>query len=277
MEREPSIHITKSVFMNLLKEANIKASQAKVNQLFKLARGLSLDSRTMIAQTNNQLKQVRRTEGNIKSANLAAEIAYGLRIKLKHIGVTKTKQTDRTWPQIRELTTTLNTFCENNSLKQREGYLAFITIGFDLMNQKKGVNFNYWASWMLKHADWINNTYLSKDAIKHDEYPMETQQVMSLYSTRVSEMTGMYVDYSKNNNDYVHFIGARKLADKWGVDYETFIDAQFEALAFCNGIPALKDIDTDKAEERLTKYVAKTGIQVRRSALSEATWDSFKQ
>lgn len=277
MEREPSIHITRSVFINLLKEANIKASQVKINQLFKLARGLSLDSRTMIAQNKKEVKQIRRADGNIKSANLAAEIAYGLRIKLKHIGVTKIKQTDRTWPQIRELVGTLDAFCENNELKQREGYLAFITIGFDLMNQKKGVNFNYWASWMLKHADWINNTYLSKNAIKNDEYPRETQEVMSLYSTRVSEMTGMYVDYTKNNNDYVHFIGARKLADKWGVDYETFIEAQFEALAFCNGIPLLRDIDNDKAEERLTKYVAKTGMQVKRSALSEDTWNSFKQ
>ena len=90
-------------------------------------------------------------------------------------------------------------------------------------------------------------------------------------------MTGMFIDYSKNTTDYVHFVGARKMADKWGIDYETYIDAQFASLTFFNGIPRIPDLDNEKAEQRLAQYVAKQGITLHRSTLSENTWDKFKQ
>ena len=277
MEREPSIHVTRSTLIRIVKGLGIHLSKPNIDRIMREARGVSADNRTMVATKVKETRQVRRTNGTIQAANIAAELAYGIRVKKKHIGVTKIKQTDPAWAQVRELVPSLNIFCETYNLPQRKGYLEFLMVGFNLMELKKANNFNYWASWMLKHADWINQTYQNNNEIKTDEYPRETQQLMSLFSTKVSEMTGMYSDYSKNNNDYVHFIRARKLADRLGVDYETFIDAQFEALAFCNGIPRLVDLDNEKAEERLTKYIAKTGIQVSSHKLSESTWDDFKK
>ena len=113
--------------------------------------------------------------------------------------------------------------------------------------------------------------------VKEDPYPQNTRELLSLYQTRVMEMSGMYVDYTQNTKEYTHFIGARQLADKWGIDYETFVDAQFASLEFCKGIPRIYDLDNEKAEQRLAQYIAKNGIQVHRSAIQESTWDDFKK
>ena len=94
MEREPSIHITKSVFIRLTKELGIKLSKPNIDRLMRAARGISCDNRTMVANTKREEKTIRRSEGSIGDANLAAHIIYSCRIKMKHVGVTKIKQPD---------------------------------------------------------------------------------------------------------------------------------------------------------------------------------------
>ena len=276
MLREPSIHITRSVFVNLVRELGIKLSKPNIDRIMKAAREVSADNRTMIAKAN-QSKQIRKTEGTIKEANLAAQIIYSIRVKLRHVGVTKIKQTDMVWGQVRELVPVLNQFCEKYELGKREGYIAFIELGIELLSKSKRANFQYCASWMMKHADYITSTYEANNRVREDPYPQNTRELVTIYQNRVMEMSGMYIDYTQNLKEYAHFIGARQLADKWSIDYDTFIDAQFAALEFCKGIPKTTDLDNEKAEQRLAQYIAKNGIQVHRSAIKESTWDDFKK
>lgn len=276
MDREPSIHITKSIFIRLTKELGIKLSKPNIDRLMRAARELSCDNRTMVANTKREEKTIRRSEGSIGDANLAAHIIYSCRIKMKHVGVTKIKQTDQTWGQIRQLTTVLNQFCDNHDLEKRAGYIAFIELGLKMMTKAKRPNFNFAASWMVQKASYIDSRYTAEESIRNDPYPQNTREIMSIYQSKVSEMTGMYVDYTQNPSEYVYFIQARELADKYNMDYYAFISAQFAALSFCNGIPNLRDLGNDKAEQRLAQFIAKNGIQVKRAALSEDTWKQFK-
>ena len=195
---------------------------------------------------------------------------------MKHVGVTKIKQTDQTWGQIRQLTTVLNQFCDNHDLEKRAGYIAFIELGLKMMTKAKRPNFNFAASWMVQKASYIDSRYTTEESIRNDPYPQNTREIMSIYQSKVSEMTGMYVDYTQNPSEYVYFVQARELADKYNMDYYAFISAQFAALSFCNGIPNLRDLGNDKAEQRLAQFIAKNGIQVKRAALSEDTWKQFK-
>lgn len=277
MDREPSIHVTRSVLLRLAREAGIKMSAPKLDKLMRAAREVSLDSRTMIANTKKQEKVLKRSEGSIGDANLAAHIIYSMRVKMKHVGVTKIKQTDATWGQVRQLVPTLNQFCENHDLEKRAGYIAFIELGLKMMNQSKKPNFNYTASWLLNKATFIDERYSSEEAIRNDPYPQNTRELMSIYQAKVSEMTGMYIDYTQNPSEYIHFLRAREMADKWNVDYYAFVMAQFASLTFCNGIPRLPDLGNEKAEQRLAQYISKNGLQVKRAALSEDAWNQFKK
>ena len=60
-------------------------------------------------------------------------------------------------------------------------------------------------------------------------------------------------------------------------DYETYIEAQFEALSFCNGIPKIEDLYGDKANQRLLTYVPKYNIPLKTHKVEEDVWNKFKQ
>jgi len=56
------------------------------------------------------------------------------------------------------------------------------------------------------------------------------------------------------------------------------MDSQFEALSFCNGIPKLEDLGNEKAQQRLTQFISKHGLIIRKKInLTQNDWDSFKK
>lgn len=294
--REPSIHITRETLLKLiikyigkdlgendpgLFEYGGLRLDKRVDKIMKEARNYSLDSRSILLNTRKTREKVNKvTKSQIGDANLLADIIYSVRIKLKHVGVTKIKQTDIQWSQIKELVPVINDFCSKFNLKPREGYITFVETGFLLMGKNKRVNYSYCAKWMRDKANIIIDQYESDIIINNDKYKEETQQLHDTYCRKVLDMTGIYNNYLKNNADYVHFYYARELADKLGVDYDTFIEAQFDALSFCNGIPRLEDLGNEKAQQRLTQYLSKNGYTIEEVEEEEpdtSIWESFKR
>lgn len=280
--RKPGIHITIDKFSELAKELHIRISDTKLREFFALARKDSLDHRNVINSSNRKVREKveRRTNSSVGDANLLSELIYSVRIKLKHRGVSKIKQSDPQWASIKELVPLINDFCTNNKLSHRRGYIEFIQIGFILMESKsKKPNYNYCAVWFLKQAQDIFDYYDARKLIRNDRYPQETQEVLNIYNAQVVNMTGIYNDdYAKNPLEYVHFLKARELADSFNINYQTFIDAQFEALSFCNGIPQIYDLHGPKAKERLLKFLSKNNLSITNTrSFSESVWKQFKQ
>lgn len=278
--REPSIHISISTFLNITKKLGIRVSKEKTEELFRVARDNSLDSRSLyIKGAKAEAIATKRTMGKIGDANMLANIIYFVRVKMKHIGVTKIKQTDPQWAQVKSLVPIVNQFCEKYELKYRDGYIQFVETGLKLMSKTKRANFNYCANWMSQKVDWIQNQYESIYLIEHDSDSEATLYLYNLYITTILEMTGISNNYKDNPTQYVNFIKARELADKVGVNYEVFIEAQFEALAFCNGIPPIEKLHGDKAEQNIAKYLASKGIRLveaKSSKEEQELWASFK-
>lgn len=277
--REPSIHITRSLFKKLWNKAGKRISDEFLDEFFTMAREYSLDHRSVILKDKKTEKTVvKRVSSSIGDANLLADIIYSTRIKLKHRGVVKIKQTDMQWAQVKELVPTVNQFCEEFHLHKRVGYISYVETGLKLMSKSKKVNYSYTASWMLTKAEWIISTYQSQMDIANDKYPQETRQVHDIYCSRVLDMTGILNNYFADPTLYVNFLNAREMADKIGVDYDTFIEAQFDALSFCNGIPKIEDLSNDKARERLTQYMSKNGYMLAdaESTPDKSVWESFK-
>lgn len=278
--REPSIHISKSIFIKILEKEGVKISKSKIDSIFTTARNYSLDHRSILKNNKkNQKILFRRTQSTVGNANMLADIIYSVRIKLKHVGVTKIKQTDNQWAQIRELVPIIDEFCSYYKfLNKRQGYIQFVEIGLNLMGNSNRPNYSYCANWMLQKASWISTYYGAIKEISEDNYKEETNEIYNCYINKILEMTGISNNYKKNPTDYVNFIHARKLADKIGVDYKIFMDSQFEALSFCNGIPKLEDLGNEKAQQRLTQFISKHGLIIRKKInLTQNDWDSFKK
>lgn len=277
--REPSIHITFTKFKEIWNQVDgRKLTNSTLKEIFKMARGYSLDHRSVFTNNKKQAQKVtNRTSSSIKDTNLLADIIYSSRIKLKHVGVTKIKQIDSQWMQLKQLVPVIEEFCSRYNLKKRQGYIIFVDIAFELMSTSKRVNYAFAASWMLKQVDWIINRYEAESELKNDNYPQETKYIHDLYCGTVAEMTGLSNNYIRDPLQYVNFKRARENADEKGVDYETYIEAQFEALSFCNGIPKIEDLYGDKANQRLLTYVSKYNIPLKTHKVEEDVWSKFKQ
>lgn len=277
MKREPSIHITKSQFRELWNSMGDQVSEAFLDKFFLKARQYALDHRSLISGNKVIQKQaVRRTSSSIGDANLLADIIYSTRIKLKHIGVTKIKQTDMQWAAIKELVPVVNEFCSRYGFEPREGYIEFVSTGLKLMSQAKRVNYNFCANWLHQRVNWIMDVYEAEKEVNSDDSKECTKELYGYYTKEILDRIGISNQYDTNPQEYVWFVRARKLSDEIGIDYETFVNAQFYALEFCNGIPKIEDLAGDKARQRVINYMAKFNI-VARQATSNVNWDDFKK
>ena len=74
---------------------------------------------------------------------------------------------------------------------------------------------------------------------------------------RVADVTGIYESFVNQPDKYIHFVRLDKFLSEKGWDPTQFIDAQFESLAWCNGLPEPSQMYNDKAIERYNKYLFK--------------------
>lgn len=283
--KDPSIHITYSQFLTLIKELGLKVSGPKAKLLFQKARQVSLDHRSVVVSNRKKLteKLEHRVKATIGDTNLLAQTIYALRIKRKHIGVSKIKQSDSAWTVLKDLTNMVNEFCTQYELPTKAGFVKFVETGFNLMETSNFKNYSNCHNFLKKNYDKIINRYEADQALANDIDPRGTKEIYEAFNRRVIEMSGIYDNYTSNPFHYVNFLKARELADDLGVDYEIFMDAQFYALAFCHGIPNLEDLHGEKARQRLSQYLSKTGgiqrnkIQKQLNKPNQSVWADFKK
>lgn len=274
--REPGIHISKTQFINLLSKFGVELKQSQVDKFFVEARGLSLSSRSLISKRASLVnKAEKRVSGNIRGANTLADIIYSTRISLKHNNVTRIKQKDPEWTQIKELMVKLEDFIQQYKFKnKREAYIEYVKTGFSLM---KGRGYNS-VLWLNSNYEYICNVYKSRRDLQDDSDPDGTREVYDIYSNLVLERVGIKEDYIKYPDKYICFLRAREMADSLGITYEAFIEAQFEFLEFCNGIPRIEDLYGDKAKQRLIKYLSKRNMNLHMVATTNnINWADFKK
>lgn len=277
MKREPGIHVTRSVFKELYQEVFGKAiKDTDLERFFLLARGYASDHRSVMVKTKRSEKVVsQRVGSSLAEANLLADIIYATRVKMKHIGATKIKQSDNTWKFVKDLVPVVKDFCDRHELPTREGFIRFVEIGLSMLSKNKRANYNYCAKWMLDKANWIEEEYSLSSQIKEDSSPEITRMIHDYYQSHILSMTGIREDY-RDPAQYSHFIGVREICDEMGLDPEVWIDAQFAALSFCNGIPKVEDLDSDKARQRVINYVSKNDIKPKTKQIATSVWESFK-
>ncbi len=248
--REPSIHITKSNFAEICKELDISVP---INQFFQLAKRRAVNTRSITVSNNKLQKQVTKVIlADIGDASLFANILYAERIKLKHRGVKKINESSgRDWDTCKNLANICNDFCREFNLETREGYIKYIEIGISRM---EGNNRNLLQR-LVSMSENIFAQYGDEMELQEDRNPWLTDQGFEYYVQKIAKVTGIY----DNKKDPSRLVIFKRLGEKLQdiKKVQQWIDAQFYALAFVNGIPAIKDLLSDKALERYNKYLYK--------------------
>lgn len=280
--RDPSIHISLSQMRALAEKLNIKLSKPKLLSLFKEARELSLNHRAINSkQTKKESEKANKvTLTPLQMAHTVADILYSIEIK-NFIGAKKIKMGSPLWNPLRELTLIIKDFSEACNMEFREACIKFINMGFELYKQNKSKT-KIRVYFLQSRAQQILDTYQSIQTLQEDPTPQDTQDMYDLYTVMVLNRAGIKTDYKSNPAAYINFKLAKDLARSLNVDNETYMKAQFAALDYCNGIPRIEDLSSDKAKERLINYVSKNNYQMYQATnkpvdtLSSINWNEFK-
>lgn len=255
MERDPSIHITRSQFGDILDYLDIHDFPTAA--FFTIARKKSIDSRAVVINTKKDTKLVSNTLlANAGDTDLVADIIYYTRIKLKHRGVRKYTQGDvKNWALCKKVAEACNIFCEDFNLETREGYIKYIEIGISRLNgnyrnllNRLPAMLETISSAYAAQSDWLNLTRTDRECCI---------EIQKHYVKRIADTTGIYETLDKYPEKMVHFLNLYRLCQQYKWSPKQFIDAQFDSLAWCNGLPDIAQLYGDKAIERYNKYLFK--------------------
>ena len=274
--RDPSIHITISQFRELL-ETFGEVNDRNICRFFRAASTIACSNRAVIPTNQKVRKKAKAvTQGTLEDATTLAGVIYAVRQQAKHIGVQMIKPLDTQWVSVKQLVSILNSWAEQTKRDKRQAYVEFVTEGLALLSKNKRNNFNFMASNLVSRASQVFNLLQEKAELKSDNNVNGTKELHDLYVSQVAEITGIYQRYDKDPSIMAHFKAARESADELGAPYETYIQAQFYALAFCNGIPAPRDLYGDKGTSRLIKYLSETGETLKPKTTKSVNWEAFK-
>jgi hypothetical protein len=251
-KRSPSIHITKSQFEEILN--TLEVDNFPVEAFFVIARKEAINHRAVLVSNNKNTKKVSNILLASKGdAALVADILYATRIKLKHRGVRKINESNsREWANCKKLAEVCNTFCEDFKFDTREGFIKYIETGLKRMTDYRNV-----MQRLLSMQENITNQVEAELELKGDKDPGFTKDIHDEFIKRVASVTGIYESYEHQPEKYVHFLRIHNLMDEKDWNVFQFLDAQFEALAWCNGLPEPSQMYNDKAIERYNKYLYK--------------------
>lgn len=256
MSRDPSIHVSYSQFLRLLDELGIE--DFPTDTFFSKAQKVALNSRTLLVSNKKDTKKAKQILLASKGdAAMVADIIYATRIKLKHRGIRKvTESNKKDWSLCKDLASICNQFCQDFDIKNtRSGFIAYINIGFKRM----GRDHRNILTRLIAMAENIYAYYDSEQSIKEDDNPKQTNFIYEYYNKKVADATGIWerVPLNTDPDKYNHFLCIRNLCDENGWDYKNFVEAQFDGMAWCNGLPEPHNMYGPKAIERYKKYVYK--------------------
>lgn len=260
MKRDPSIHITKSVLLELVKSISItEGAKAFTDEIFRKARAHSIHTRTVVISNDKMEKKAKKlTQSSRYDADLLAKLIYAIRKSLKHRGVSVIKPGGKEWGVVKEITAHALEFCNEFEFTRKEGFTRYIKIGLSKMKIFYLAKFiGLYSGICETHGDIIE--------IEKDDDKDETRNIYKFYCQRIIENTGVMDELDELPSKYVWFVRARKQAERLNVSCKIYMNAQFEALDFSKGIPYPTQLTGPKATERVARYCRKNDIKIQRS------------
>ena len=254
VSRNPSLHITREDFRYVLKELGLEKG-FPINKFFEMADRFTIHSRAMIVSNRKSGKVARGlTRATRGDTYLAADIYYAVRKSLNHRGIRKpTQDSGRSWTLCRNLADICNEYCKEYNLAPREGFIEYMKIGFEIMGKNTKRALNVLPSMFQDIVDYKE----AKHNLKSDKDQVLTEKIHDYYVSVIAERTGLSEDYTKDPAEYAHFIELKNYCIENNINYKDYIDALFEGLAWCNGLPEPARFLSSKSKQYYLKYMFK--------------------
>lgn len=243
--------------------------------MLKLSKKYSLTHRKVLATNNKLAKKAEKITGtDAESTMLMGQVIYNYRKSLKHRGITMIKAGTPQYTILKDITKNALEFYndfEDHFTSVKDAATKYIEIANSL-----STNFNITRIPSLHER--ITTTYQAQLDVKQDPNLELTERAYKAYVRRVIEMTGSLLDDPKSNpSSMVAFTKVAARCKELKVKPETYIEAQFFGLEFCNGIPNPTQLMGDKSLGYLQRYKLSGKVEEETKVTDSKTINRFKQ
>ena len=264
IKRDPSLHVTKSTLISLLKsyskqnELELPVSHLTEYLLINGVRNTPTNRLIVHAKTVKQGKAIKKEQENLKDYDAFNRVLADQRVLLKHKGASVLANKDST--EYKKMCSVadiayeyLDVFYAGSSLDERnKALIDFIQYGISLMGPSYNLQkFHYHKESIFNRARYIQE-------IKEDEDSDTTFDTFKYYYEKYTELTGFKVNLTnfvaKKPEIYIHFLRAAQDIIAQNASVEDWVDAQFEGLSFTNTIPKESQMYGDNALRRYHNY-----------------------
>lgn len=257
----PSIHITKSNFKKLLSDCGIKLSDSKIDMFFQKSINYNIKNRYLILSNKQAIieKLLKTHKRDSNGAELFNGILTSVRRDKGHKFVRHITKDDRQYAMLKEINLIAIEFCETFDLDHRPGFTDFVKYGLDIIGRNYAINkFKYYKDKIFKYKEV--ELLIGTDSDKY-----LTSQIYSYYAEKVEKETG--TEYKVSTiEDYADLVYTRQCITDNNADYRSWIDAQFDKLAFVEVVPNLYQLHGEKAIKRFNS----SNMKIRKDKVDES-------
>lgn len=259
-QRSPSIHISEANLKLVLSKVlgNIKDTQ--VIDILSYARKYQLSGRKLLDSNEKTTQKTKNlVKSSVENSLIMAKVIYYNRRKLKHRGIELTTPGHKDFAMVKTITKNALEYHEafNHLLPIEESFNNYVTTALKRMDNKFSLpklQYGHVGIMEFREAAMV---------IQHDNNTTITELAYRYYTQQVIRQVGsLLVDYKQDPTKYKYFVMVAEECKKLGIKAEDYIKAQFEGLAWTNGIPNPEQLVGDKAQERLQKYLYQNQIQL---------------
>jgi hypothetical protein len=277
MKRIPSIHITLPDFEKALKTCFPKKGpidwdyKSMAEDIMRECKKSSSLSRHGLA-ANKKTKERILKSPPIKKGDTDSflQMLYLVRRNMKHRAIKIIQQGTGEYSQLKLATKHANDFCTIYELPTREGFREFIEIAL----KKAG---NYRPNIFNTYYETIAKIYEAKLIVRDDPNRAMTEEAYKAYTHKIASKTGSTPDWKNEPEIYATFVEVAKICKELRVKPQIYIEAQFYALEWKNGLPEINQLTTQTARQRYSKFLFEKGITPQEALTTGVDWAMIKK
>lgn len=257
----PSMHITKSSFKQLLKDCSVKLTDSKIDLIFSKSINYNIKNRYIISSNKQSIieKLLKTHKRDCQGVELFNNVLSSVRKAENHSYVRFIGKDSPQYSILKEINLIAIEFCEVFDLPQRQGFTEFVKYGLKIIGKNYALNkFKYYKDKIFKYKEV--ELLVGSDSDKY-----LTSQIYSYYSERVEKETS--VNFEVNTIDeYADFIYTRQSIMDCNADYRLWIDSQFDQLSFLEVVPTTSQLHGENALKRYKK----SNLKVKKNVVDES-------
>ena len=270
IKRVPSIHITvdqlEYIFDELQRRGLIditypyKIKKAEIFQeIARIAALKPLNMRSLnIHNKKDETKAVKAVITVKGDALTFSRLLVMIRKSLKHRGISLINQSSKDWKTIQMITASATQFCNDFGLSIQDGYKKYIEMGISKMDG------TYSLYKFPRLHESICRVYESQVELENSPMSSLATEMFEYYKSVMYKRTQIEPTYLDSPDKKLAFKKAADIATEMGISGRDYIEAQFDALSFANGVPTPDQLYGEKAKERLIKYLYENNKQANK-------------